>query len=874
MRTSGARRRERSYFGGSVALTLDVGAPNAKGAQMGVTGADSSPVRLDRTTRRTGSDRRAEPQQLDRFGWCLIGLAIVPLVVAAGYVLVHFGGAYHANNDNALNEVVVREIGERLPLLGSYSRADWSHPGPVYFYLMWFPYRAFGSNSSAMLAGALMLNAAAIGGSIAFAHRWGGRRFGLITALGFAWLVVRLPSGLLENPWNPFVTVLPFGLFLLCVWAALNGDRFALPLAGAVGTFCAQTHIGYAALVGGVLLVAVLGTLRNRKSTASNGRPFGLMPLLGLGATLAVLWAPPLIEQFIHSPGNVRNTVDYLTSGEKTKTLTDGARAVLAQFTWRPDWIVGLRTVGLLTREPVSLSSSQIPILLLPLGLALAIAWRRRMVAARNLLTLLGFVVVLGIPVVARTIGPMYEYRLRWVWVLAMLVVVSTLWTFAVLVGDGRRLSRHVTIAGTGLLVVLSCLGIGTLLAADPPSLENTRLADGLATQVKRRLPPGTGELELVGTSFESYGFVPGLMLRLGRAGYAMRVPMTDDNRLRYGPMRLTQGVAPRRLTIVANEDIEKWEGLPGLKELALVSEATRSERARAFRRLTALLKADPGATRHQPAELARLKATLAGRALFLSSPPGAIPDPIGSPTGGHDLRTAVPKAALIYGDGLVYESRFQILNRFALRPAWTVDVLAFGYFAPCDWLRFLPADLAAKHPSVVGMLTAGDTGATPCMKDAAGAPIPFGSAAYYAKYREDLDALFAAITAAGAKVVFFSAPPFSNPARTVATERITSIATELASRYRGVSIAGSVRTALSDHQLYTTKQACLATETSAMGCDASGLIAVRTLPGLFDAGLHLCPTGLQPGTGGVCSVYSSGEFRLARAMTDTLVAR
>ncbi len=816
--------------------------------------------------------RRFTPHRLDRFGWCLILLAIAPLVVAGGYVLAHLGGEYHANGDDALNEIVVRQIGDRLPLLGPYSRGNWSHPGPLYFYLMWLPYRTFGSNSSAMLVSALVLNAAAVAGSIAFAYRWGGRGFGLITSLGFAWLVLRLPSGLLENPSGPFVTLVPFGLFILTIWAALNGDRFALPLAGVVGTFCAQTHVGYAALVAAVLLVAAVGTIVRRESTAASGQPYGLSPLLWLGAALTALWMPPLIEQLLHSPGNMRDTVRHLTSGDAAKTLTAGANAVLSQFHWRPDWIVGVRSLNPATDEPASPAWSQIPVLLVPFGVALLVAWRRRMVAARNLLTLLGFVVTVGIAVVARTTTLMDDHMLRWVWVIAMLVVAGTLWTFALLIDIGRQKAERLSIAALALLVALSSLGVTTTLDADPPGLDNTLLADGLTRQVIRQLPSGPGEIELVGTSPESERYVPGLMLRLGRAGYATRVPMTTGNRLRFGPTHLTRGVAPRRVTIVANADIEKWERVPGLKEIAFFSETPRSDRARTSRRLTMLLNADTKARHHRAKEFARLRAALTGSAAFLSSPAGATPDPIGSPMGQSDLR--IPRSALIYGDGIAYESRFAILKWFMLRPQWTVNVLSFGYFAPCDWLRFLPAELGTKKPIVVGMLTAGDTGATPCMKDAAGLAIPLGSDAYYARYREDLDVLFAVITRTGAKVVFFDAPPFANTARSAATERITSIATELAAQYSGVSVSRSVRSALSEDGRYAATLVCLPFETPAMGCDASGRIAIRTVPGLPDSGLHLCPTGLKSGTSGDCSVYSSGQFRLAEAMASVLIAR
>lgn len=235
------------------------------------------------------------------------------------------------------------------------------------------------------------------------------------------------------------------------------------------------------------------------------------------------------------------------------------------------------------------------------------------------------------------------------------------------------------------------------------------------------------------------------------------------------------------------------------------------------------------------------------------------------------------PKTALIYGDSLTYESRFQIASRFALKTGWIPHVHAFGGLAPCNWASWVDADLAAYQPSIVGMLTAGNSGGlsgigSSCMVDGNGVPLAMGSGAYYAKYQTDLATILAKVTATGARVVFFAAPPFSDPVRTTITKQLTVIATNLAYQYHGVSISSTVRSALG--LAYTDTKPCLATETPEMGCNVTtGRIPIRTLPGHVDSGLHLCPAGLVAGTAGVCSTYSSGEFRFARAEVNALVA-
>lgn len=227
------------------------------------------------------------------------------------------------------------------------------------------------------------------------------------------------------------------------------------------------------------------------------------------------------------------------------------------------------------------------------------------------------------------------------------------------------------------------------------------------------------------------------------------------------------------------------------------------------------------------------------------------------------------PKTALIYGDSLTNESRFQIANRIALRAGWTATVHAFPSTAPCDWLQWIDADLVTRAPSVFGIMTAGNTGQTTCM-----AGLAMGSPAYYDRYRADLETLFAKVTATGARVVYFNAPPFADPARNAAVIEINKIALNLAYKYHGVSISGSVRSALATSGKYAQSKPCLATETAAMGCDPATLkIAIRTLPGYPDFGVHLCPSGLPAGSNSVCATYSSGEFRTARAMVNQVVS-
>lgn len=223
-------------------------------------------------------------------------------------------------------------------------------------------------------------------------------------------------------------------------------------------------------------------------------------------------------------------------------------------------------------------------------------------------------------------------------------------------------------------------------------------------------------------------------------------------------------------------------------------------------------------------------------------------------------------KTALVYGDSLMWESRFAVANQFAVKTGWTVWTHTFPATAPCDWLTWLPADLAAYRPSVVSLSTAGNSWST-CMRDTNGVRLPTGSPEYYARYAADLDAMFAMITATGAKVVFITAPPMLDPVRHAAIIEIARLATVAAARYPRVSISGTPRAAVAKNGAYTATKPCLATETLSMGC-INGIITIRTVTG-SDTGLHFCPTGLTGPYPWPCAVYSSGAYRFGKAVAN-----
>jgi len=240
-------------------------------------------------------------------------------------------------------------------------------------------------------------------------------------------------------------------------------------------------------------------------------------------------------------------------------------------------------------------------------------------------------------------------------------------------------------------------------------------------------------------------------------------------------------------------------------------------------------------------------------------------------PAAPASAATVKPKVALVYGDSIAFESSWAMSQRFAEKAGWTYQPHMYPGFAACDFLGWLPADMAAYHPTVVAIETAGNF-TRPCMLDADGNQLVPGSAAFYEKYRADLTAMFSQITATGAKVVFVIAPPMQDAAWNDRVTQLGIIATQVAGLYHGVSVSNLPRNSVSSSGKYVTTKACLATELLAQGCGRPGAkrIYIRTVLGT-QTGIHLCPDGLAAGYPYACTTgYSSGEYRFGRAFANT----
>jgi len=486
-------------------------------------------------------------------------LLVVGLVtVAAGIPLAVALGVLHSPRwypllDLAQTELRVRDVGTAdSPLVGLAGRItgddglQGSHPGPLSFWGLAPFYTLLGRTAWAMQGAAVALNLLAMGIAVWIAHRRGGRYAAVGTAVALAVLMHAYGRWLTE-PWNPYMPMLWWVVFLLALWSVLCDDLPTLPVAVFAGSFCAQTHIPYAGLIfgmGGLLTLVVAWRFwTRRKDPEAQTRRLLLRWVLPSAGLLVVLWLPPVIDQVVHDRGNLELIVESFTrEGNEEAGLRTAAEVLTVNLSvenlWQDHGDDSTAAVDGGLGNPWAL------LLLATAAGTAALAWRRGYRDLLQLHALLGAALVLGVLAVSRIFDTMWYYLLLWAWGLMVLALLTSVWTLVRAAGDtlaarddGAAQLGRLARAGTVALVV-ALLGIGGKFTYDaafyePPAFEETEIlavvTPALARELRSGDLPGGGETGRYrlhwgsdALAIGSQGF--GLLLELERQGFDVGV--------------------------------------------------------------------------------------------------------------------------------------------------------------------------------------------------------------------------------------------------------------------------------------------------------------------------------------------------------------
>jgi hypothetical protein len=530
----------------------------------------------------------------ERLAGVAVAVALgLPIVIAAIAVRTP---RWYPQVDLAQIEMRVRDVfSSDPPTIGLGGRiyginnTQGAHPGPLSFYLLAPVYRLLGGTPWAMQMSDALLNVAALIGTLwATSRRWGLRGV-LLIAAALAVLVHLYGTQLLVYPWNPYMPVLFWVLFLVCVWGVLCGDLPLLPVAVVTGTLCAQTHIPYVGLVGGLVIVLVVFLVRRyRRAKGDDTARRRLRRWAGGSALLgAFLWSPVLIQQFGGNPGNISIIWDGVLHKHDPAIGYGEGWALLMR---RLDVTHLLGSGG--TGSPWVGAG-----LLAVWAVAAVVAARRRQRDLTALHLVVGVAIALGVVDAASIMGIPWYYLSLWGYGTAALTVVAVVGTAARAVGDHlaaradadrwHRLSWVPTAALVAAIVV-------PLLPVvrDAPSTEiheqkafSAEFAEVIHPTVDAiedgTVPGGPDGTLLVSWSDPVSLGGPGfsLVLELERRGYD--VGTTEDHRLSVRDHRVvTADEADAEIHVafgVGAVDVARTH--PGAREIAFVDPRSDAER-------------------------------------------------------------------------------------------------------------------------------------------------------------------------------------------------------------------------------------------------------------------------------------------------------
>jgi hypothetical protein len=513
----------------------------------------------------------------------LTAVLAVPIVVA---VIAVRTPPWYPLVDLAQIEMRVRDVGtSHPPMTGLGGRifglkTQGSHPGPFSFYLLAPVYRLLGSSPWALQVSAATLNVAAVAGTVWASHRRWGLRGALLVAAGLAVLMRMYGTVVLLYPWNPYMPVLFWMLFLVCVWGVLCRDLVLLPIAVAAGCLCAQTHIPYLGLVGGMGLL-VVGALawqwRQARGDAAGRRRVVRWAAASL-ALGVVLWAPVFIEQVGGDPGNISVLVDSF------RHPTDQPVGASAAWTLLTEHLNPLRLLEAERDSP----SPQAP------GVALLVVWAASAVVAarvrdRTLLALqvvVAAALLLGFVTISRIFGATWFYLTLWAFGTATLVLVAVLATAAValrsaLAGrdDADRVTRlervPLALLGLGVLVPAGLLTRTAPDTADVDADESDQLAAVIGPTldaIDEGVIAGGEDGTFIMTWADPVnlgGQGLGLMLELERQGYDARAPRHMEISVRDHRIVAPEAADAEIHVAVGLDNIDRARSHPGAVEIA-----------------------------------------------------------------------------------------------------------------------------------------------------------------------------------------------------------------------------------------------------------------------------------------------------------------
>jgi hypothetical protein len=391
-------------------------------------------------------------------------------------------------------------------------------------------------------------------------------------------------------------------VFLLAVWSVLADDVAMLPLAVLAGSFCAQTHVPYLPITIGLGAVAFLAWgAAFRRARSGPDRSAVLRWAVAAVVLGALLWLPPVVDQLVHHPGNLRRLADHFTNPpEDAVGPGPGLRLTLEHldlrrivpFGGKTGWMIDPSTGDRAASAPGAA-------LLLVWAIAVIARWRARARALLRLHALVAAGLAFGLLAMARIFGNLWYYLTLWSWGVTAIVVLSIVQTAVFFLSrrlrDSSPRRTFAAKAGAGALGAFVVLSSGVFAAdvtdAPPPAarLSNTlgAVVGPTAQALDARVAGATGHDGRYVVTWEDALHIGsqayGLVNELERRGF--RVGMMRNFRAPLTPYRIVEAKdAAAEIHFATGVNIDPWRDMPNAVEVAFVDPRSPAEEAEFLR--------------------------------------------------------------------------------------------------------------------------------------------------------------------------------------------------------------------------------------------------------------------------------------------------
>lgn len=501
--------------------------------------------------------------------WAPAAAAALPIVVATVLAVAH---GWFPVADQAGQVSRIAEVGTRhTPLIGSYSREGWSHPGPLLFWTCAPAWRLFGAAGVLLTVGAVNAVTAAL--APVLARKVAGPGFDVAVAAVLLVVEVSIgPAGLVDV-WNPYVGTFALVTGLLALAAVVGGVDWALPVAVVAFSWSVQAHVGPTPTVAAAVVTAAVLLVSQRRAPARRWLVVGL-------AAGFLVWSGPLIDQAA-GDGNLGSIVSGLSEpGQPRPSLKTSLDIAAGHLGVVPVW----------ARGGDGIYNHPVPgwTMVVPLAATALVGWsahRRRDAGLLRMAWITG--VGFGAAVVTTTridlvVNP---YLYRWAW-----AVAATTWA---VIGLGAwravrwrwgnssgRVHAGARPVGIALIAVAVAVAAGGVTADEHVPLQRQSDAtEALIDPVRDKLGRDEAYAIVVRGGLDWGAVATGLGVDLVNDGYDVAFDPTFRRQL--GAHHIAGDETRRRIEVLATTTIEDGPPSPGGMLLATYDPLTTSERDR-----------------------------------------------------------------------------------------------------------------------------------------------------------------------------------------------------------------------------------------------------------------------------------------------------